>query len=202
MKRPPLAYLLRHPRSIALDLRDSPDPHRAVRRSCSDETPVPAEVAEEDGVVALHGAGSVLQDVGAVREREDAELALREVSTGVRIGGVDGFGVPGVDESVIARREEKFVDGVVAELVDEAVMDAAGSEVVIAGLGGAVGEERRDVPEHDPSVLAAAHQKRIGVVDDETGDFAAMAADGAAGMSGKRGKYMRFPDWMSQILMR
>ena len=136
MKRPHVPYLLRHPRAIPPDLGDPPDAHHAVRRPGGDETPVPADVAEEHGEVAWGRIPAVLEDGSAVGEREDGEFALGGVLFGVGVGGVDGFGVPGADESVAGHGEEELVERVVAELVDEAAVCGAGGEVVIAGLRG------------------------------------------------------------------
>lgn len=203
MKRPHVPYLLRHPRAIPPDLGDPPDAHHAVRRPGGDETPVPADVAEEHGEVAWRGIPAVLEDGSAVGEREDGEFALGGVLFGVGVGGVDGFGVPGADESVAGYGEEELVERVVAELVDETAVCGAGGEVVIARLRGGVGEERRDVPEHDAAVFAAAGEDRVGRGERQIGDFAAMAADGAATREeSEKRRYRRLPEWMSQILMR
>ena len=203
MKRPHVPYLLRHPRAIPPDLGDPPDAHHAVRRPGGDETPVPANVAEEHGEVAWRGIPAVLEDGSAVGEREDGEFALGGVFFGVGVGGVDGFGVPGADESVARDGEKKLVERVVAKLADEAAVGGAGGEVVVAGVGGGVGEERRNVPEHDAAVFAAAGEDRIGRGERQIGDFAAMTADGAATREeSEKRRYRRLPEWMSQILMR
>ena len=144
MKRPHVPYLLRHPRAIPPDLGDPPDAHHAVRRPGGDETPVPADVAEEHGEVAWGRIPAVLEDGSAVGEREDGEFALGGVLFGVGVGGVDGFGVPGADESVAGYGEEELVERVVAELVDETAVCGAGGEVVIARLRGGVGEEESE----------------------------------------------------------
>lgn len=175
-----MPYLLRHPRAVPPDLGDPPDAHHAVRRPGGDETPVPADVAEEHGEVARRGLPAVLDGGGAVGEREDGELALGGALLGVGVGGVDGFGVPGADESVAGHGEEELVERVVAELVDEAAVRGAGGEVVVAGLRGGVGEERGDVPEHDAAVFAAAGEDRVGRGERQVGNLAAMSADGAA----------------------
>ena len=122
-----------------------------------------------------------------MREGEDGELALGHVLSGVGVGGIDGFGVPGADESVARDGEKKLVERVVAQLADEAAVGGAGGEVVVAGVGGGVGEERRNVPEHDAAVLAAAGEDGVGVGEREIGDFAAMTADGAA-RNGEKGE--------------
>ena len=168
MERRSRAYLLRHPRAVPLHRGDAPDAHHAVGRAGGEEASVPAEVAEEHRVVALRGRG--------VGQREDAEFALRKRRARVGIGGVDGFGVPRADEAVVGHGEEEFADRIVAQLADEAAVRAA-AEKAVAWLRGGVCEQRSDVPEHHPAVLAAAREDGVRFRQRQIGDFAAMPAD-------------------------
>lgn len=94
--------------------------------------------------------------------------------------GVQHRDVPRVHIAVIRDGKEEIGRGVVAQLRDKALVLAAGGEEMVRcrvdlrtqGVG-----ERRDVPEHDPAVFAAAHQDAVVLVDHEVRDLAVVAAN-------------------------
>lgn len=181
--------------------RHPPDAHQPVRRARRDVTPVRADVAEEHRVLA--GAvvdGALRGAAAAVAEREEEELLLGEAVRRAR-RAAQRRDVPAVHEAVVGDREEQLVDRVVAQLADEAAVARGAPEEGVEGRGEAL-RERRDVPEEDPAVDAAAHEKRVGVVDHQVGDLAAVPTDGAAALERPRHAYSRQPLRRSHSLMR